>query len=595
MRRPTICVLAAVVGLATPAAMTNAQQAPAAAGPATPAQLEQQLAEHDANLGVADWLTITQPGHDTFQLADYVERRRGELIADGIAELLRADRSAWADDDTRKLTLLRQRTKWPLPADPDARASLARLVAGYRRNIAMTALCVEAGPCLDRIAVEEHMSLSTGPDERQFYREGWLDQLAPQRSTFSQTVMPLNAAAAQWGYEDFVEWLAAGYATDGAGLTRRVDALWLELKPLYGALHCHVAAHLDANEIASSQTADGTIPARLLGTLDPRDWRELRDVAAKDLPAPFSLEQAVPDRFSSIQELAHFAAAFFGTLGYPALPDSFWQRSQFDSSSDEAGCLRAGRDVDSYRDVRIAICNDIGAENFDWLHRTIATLHYNLAFADLDWAYRTPPHPGFDYAHAQVALLSLTPIYLRGLGLLQELPGGRSEIARLLDQALRTLPRLMGNIAAADWQRSVFSGSTAPAAYDRDWWQSMRHYAGIDAASRRDDGFAAALLPEIAAGEDPIAEVFGVVLGYQLLGAACAGASVPLHQCSIAGDKVFGSRLHAMLSLGASKPWPDALELATGSRQVSASALLEYYAPLRRWLDEQNSARTCAW
>jgi peptidyl-dipeptidase A len=68
-----------------------------------------------------------------------------------------------------------------------------------------------------------------------------------------------------------------------------------------------------------------------------------------------------------------------------------------------------------------------------------------------------------------------------------------------------------------------------------------------------------------------------------------------LHQCSIAGDKVFGSRLHAMLSLGASKPWPNALELATGSREVSASALLEYYAPLRQWLDEQNSARTCAW
>ena len=120
MRRQTICLLAAVVGLATPAAKTNAQQAPAATGPATPAQLERQLAEHDASLGVADWLTITQPGHDTCQLADYAERRRGELIADGIAELLRADRSAWAEDDLRKLTLLRQRTKWPLPADPDA-------------------------------------------------------------------------------------------------------------------------------------------------------------------------------------------------------------------------------------------------------------------------------------------------------------------------------------------------------------------------------------------------------------------------------------------------------------------------------------------
>ena len=595
MRRNVVWMVATIVALSVSSSKAGAQQVAPGSGLSTPAQLERQLATLQADLGVAAWLAQTQRGRDTMQLAGYAERRRDALLASGIATLMGGDRYSWAADDPRKLALLRQRTRWPLPADPATRADLAKLTTDLRRDAGMTALCIEDGPCLDRIGMEEYMTRGAGAAERLIYWDGWRAQIAPQRPKFARLIEPMNAAAAEWGYASVVEWRAAAYGTDAAGLSAKTERLWQQLKPLYSALHCHVAAQLDADQNAVGQAMDGMLPAQLLGTLDPRDWRHWSGPAAADLPATFSLQQALPNRFSSIQELAHIAAAFFGTLGYPALPDSFWQRSRFYDSGEDPGCSRSGWDIDSYRDVRISTCNEIGEENFRWLHRTIAHLHYDLAFADLDWSYRTPPHPGLDDAHAQVTLLSLTPLYLRGLGLLQELPDERGEIARLLDQALHLLPRLMVNIAAADWRRSVFSGSTRAADYNRDWWRSLRQYAGIDAGSERSDGFDPALVMEIVNQEDLLAGVFGAVLGYQLLAAACTEASVALHQCSIAGDRTFGSLLHAMLSLGASKAWPAALELATGSREISAASLLEYYAPLRNWLDQQNATRSCVW
>ncbi len=69
--------------------------------------------------------------------------------------------------------------------------------------------------------------------------------------------------------------------------------------------------------------------------------------------------------------------------------------------------------------------------------------------------------------------------------------------------------------------------------------------------------------------------------------AKMAGCKTPLHRCSIYESKEVGKRLDAMLRMGASKPWPDALEALTGSRQMDATAIVEYFAPLKTWLDSQ--------
>ena len=87
------------------------------------------------------------------------------------------------------------------------------------------------------------------------------------------------------------------------------------------------------------------------------------------------------------------------------------------------------------------------------------------------------------------------------------------------------------------------------------------------------------------------------VLQFQFYEAACkiAGWKGPLHRCSFYGNKKVGARLNAMLQLGASKPWPEALQLFTGSREMSGKAMLSYFAPLKTWLDDQNKGKACGW
>ncbi len=595
MRRDTGFSVNILILSAALAGAASADDPDAGSFPASPAALERHIEELNAQLGVTFWLADTLGNRDTEMLASYADREMTRVFASGIAKLRTAGPAAWSDEDRRKLMLLQHRPEWPLQEDPESRAELQRLVTDLRRSTATTALCLENGPCLDRRGVEDLMRHTADPLERRVLWQNWLEQLSPGRDRYPSVVSALNEAAVEWGYIDFGDWRLSRYETEIALLQEEIEALWGAIKPLYTALHCHVRARLANHYGIEEPGRGGPIPPYLLDSLDPRDWGELYRLMAVDLPEPPSLDQSVPARFASVEELAHIAAAFFGTLGYPPLPESFWQRSNFDAGMDGDDCRQSGWNVDWRRDVRVSTCSEVGEKNFRWLHWIIAHLQYDLAFSDLDWSYRDPPHPGFHRAHAGVAILSLTPVYLRGLGLTGDLPDDRQELARLLRQALQILPQIAGNLATEKWRWSVFGGRVSVDDYNRQWWHLWRRYAGISDSAAEDTGFAAALLPETVTNEALLPDVFGTLIGYQLLAAGCADASVALHQCSVAGDKAFGSRLWSMLSVGASRPWRDALELATGSRKISAAALVEYYAPLRHWLDEQNQARSCGW
>jgi peptidyl-dipeptidase A len=555
----------------------------------TPARLERQIARLNADLGVAFWLADTMPGEDTNRLAATVEDRFTTLYADGIAALAGTDQSQWRDEDRRKFSLLRHRTDRPLPPTPTERDELSRAIAELRRGLAATALCLPDGPFLDRIGVEDFLRGNSEPDTRLSVWLGWHEQLDTQRELFGQVTNLLNRAARKWGYRGINEWRDSRFEKDSTEVAADAERLWIELIPLYRSLHCHVRHRLEGGHGGSAP--ERTIPAYMIGALDPRDWEALEAPARADLPESVDLSADVAARFSSSEEAAHIAAAFYGTMGYPPLPETVWQRSLFDRTPVERGCDRSGWNVDWNRDVRVSTCDDNNEENFRWLHWIFAHLHYDIAFSPLDWSYRDPPHPGFHEAHANAALLSLTPIYLRGLGVIAELPDAEHETARLLRQALRTLPGLMVNVAAHTWRIGV----TAPTGQETNanWWRALERYAGISAPARA--GFGALALSEIARNQDLLAEFFGTIISYQILAAACADATVPLHQCSMAGDKEFGARLYEMLSTGASRPWPDALRIATGSSEVSAAPLIRYYSPLQEWLDRQNASRNCGW
>ena len=87
------------------------------------------------------------------------------------------------------------------------------------------------------------------------------------------------------------------------------------------------------------------------------------------------------------------------------------------------------------------------------------------------------------------------------------------------------------------------------------------------------------------------------VLQFQFYEAACkqAGWQGPLHRCTFYGNREVGERFNRMLAMGSSRPWPDALEAFTGTRQMDGSAMVRYFQPLMTWLEEQNQGRQCGW
>jgi len=148
------------------------------------------------------------------------------------------------------------------------------------------------------------------------------------------------------------------------------------------------------------------------------------------------------------------------------------------------------------------------------------------------------------------------------------------------------------------WRWKVFSGDVKPADYNTAWWALRNKYQGISApTARAATDFDPGAKYHVPANTPYTRYFLARILQFQFYRALCqeAGHTGPLHQCSFYGSKEAGAKLNAMLEVGMSKPWPEALYQLTGSRQMDATALTDYFAPLKKWLDEQNRGNVLGW
>lgn len=148
------------------------------------------------------------------------------------------------------------------------------------------------------------------------------------------------------------------------------------------------------------------------------------------------------------------------------------------------------------------------------------------------------------------------------------------------------------------WRWSVFNGQVKPDAYNTAWWDLRTKYQGVAAPTKRGEEFFDPGAKYHVPNNTPYARYFlAAVLQFQFHRALAktAGCTTPLHRCSIYDNKEAGERLKKALAMGASKPWPDVLEVLTGQREMDASAIADYFAPLKTWLDEQNKGRKIGW
>jgi peptidyl-dipeptidase A len=423
------------------------------------------------------------------------------------------------------------------------------------------------------------------------------------RADYVRMVEIANQGAKDLGYADTGAMWRSQYDMSPEEFAALTDKLWAQVKPLYDQLHCYTRAKLNQKYGDSVQPKTGPIRADLLGNMWAQEWGNIYDVVAPKGAGDigYNLTDLLAAKKYDPVKMVKTGEGFYTSLGFPALPASFWERSQITRPRDrEVICHASAWDVDNKDDLRIKMCTKVNADDFVTIHHELGHNFYQRAYNQQPFLYENGANDGFHEAIGDFVALSVTPDYLVGLGLLPKarVPSPDKDIGLLLRQAMDKVAFLPFGLMVDKWRWGVFSGETPPTAYNQAWTDLRLRYQGITPpVPRSEQDFDPGAKFHIP-GNTPYARYFlARILQFQFYQAACkqAGWNGPLHRCSFYGNKQVGQRLNAMLAMGASKPWPDALEAFTGSREISGEAMIDYFRPLMAWLQEQNRGRQCGW
>jgi peptidyl-dipeptidase A len=428
----------------------------------------------------------------------------------------------------------------------------------------------------------------------------WRTISPAMKDKYAEMVSIANKGAGELGYKDVGAMWRGGYDMPADEFRAEADRLWGQVKPLYNALHCHVRAKLGEKYGSDLVNPEKAIPAHLLGNMWAQSWGNIyEDVAPKSTGKTYDLTVLLKKNNYDVNKMVHTAEDFFTSLGLKKLPETFWQRSLFTQPKDRTvQCHASAWNIDSKDDVRIKMCTVVTGEDFETLHHELGHNFYQRAYKEQSVLHQTGANDGFHEAIGDAITLSMTPAYLQEIGLLDQVPGPEGDLGLLMKKALNKVAFLPFGLMVDQWRWQVFNGELTPETYNEGWWALREKYQGVKAPARRGaDAFDPGAKYHIP-GNTPYMRYFlAHILQFQFHKAACdqAGFKGALHRCTIYGNKQVGAKLGAMLEMGASKPWPDALEAFTGTRKMDGSAVVEYFAPLKTWLDEQNKDRKCGW
>jgi peptidyl-dipeptidase A len=564
-------------------------------------EAEGRLKDLSIEASRAEWVRATYISEDTEAVAS---RATARVIAATVELAKRAARVPGlvpGSETERKLRLLRLSLSLIAPSDPAATEELTGLVASMEGAYArMTYAPTGASTPLDLQALSRILSQSRDPRELEDVWTGWHRVGRGMRPSFVRYVALANQGAREVGFRDTGTMWRSKYEMDPEAFARDCDRVWSQVRPLYLSLHAYVRRRLAETYGAERVPPSGPIPAHLLGNMWAQSWEGIYPlVAPPGAGTGYDLTQILVSRGTTPEEMVKYGERFFDSLGFQPLPSTFWTRSMLTRPRDrEVVCHASAWDLDYEEDLRIKMCIEITEDDFQTIHHELGHNYYQRAYRHQPFLFRDSANDGFHEAVGDTIGLSVTPEYLVRIGLLSEAPPVNSDIGLLLVRALEKVAFLPFGLLVDQWRWKVFSGEIPPERYNSAWWELKLQYQGVAPPSHRSEEEFDPGAKFHVAGNVPYMRYFlAHLLQFQFHRALSreAGASGPLHRASIYGDAEAGRRLREMLALGQSRPWPDALEGMTGERTVDGSALLEYFAPLQRWLDEQNRGHPIGW
>lgn len=610
------CALVLAAAIAVSAQSQPAPQPPS--HPATPAGATAFLADANEQLlrlvnaaSRAGWTQATYITPDTETMAAQANEALVGAATRFAKEAFRFDKVQVSPTERRQLYLLKNSLTMSAPPDAKEAEELTQIVASmegvYGRGKycpqAATTQAVGAAPpekdCLDIEQISEILAESRDAKHLQAAWEGWHTISPPIKKDYARFVELSNKGAQVLGFKDTGAMWRGKYDMPADDFAKELDRLWEQLRPLYLSLHTYTRTKL-REKYGDAVPEHGPIPAHLLGNLWQQDWSNIYDVVAPagDKQA-FSLTDNLKAKQVDPVGMVKMGEAFFSSLGFAPLPKTFWERSMFVKPRDrEVVCHASAWNVDSVEDLRIKMCIDVNAEDFSTIHHELGHNYYQRAYNQLPMIFRDSANDGFHEALGDVLSLSVTPEYLVKIGLLEQAPDAAADTGLLLRGALERLAFLPFGLLVDQWRWQVFSGAIAPDRYNTSWWELKLKYQGVAPSSPRGEQFFDPGAKYHVPANTPYTRYFlAQILQYQFHRALAkaAGCTTPLHRCSIYGNKEAGKRIDAMMQMGASQPWPDALEAMTGQRQMDASAMAEYFQPLKEWLDTQNKGKKVGW
>ncbi|WP_028775106.1 M2 family metallopeptidase [Shewanella waksmanii] len=563
---------------------------------------EAELAAISIEQNRAEWIYSNFITDDTAALSAKVAEKQ---IATSVQFATQAAQYAELPLDEvnkRKLNILRSSLVLPAPLDPAKNAELAKISSELNGLYGKGKYCFEDGRCLTQPELSAIMGESADPALLLEVWQGWREIAKPMRSLFEREVELANEGAKDLGYANLSELWRSQYDMQPDEFSAELDRLWGQVQPLYESLHCYVRGELNQKYGDDVVAEQGPIPAHLLGNMWAQQWGNVYNTVAPDNADPgYDVTELLAQHGYDEIKMVQQAEQFFSSLGFEPLPETFWQRSLFVQPQDrDVVCHASAWDLDNLDDIRIKMCIQKTAEDFTVIHHELGHNYYQRAYKSQPFIFKNSANDGFHEAIGDTIALSITPSYLKQIGLLDDVPDASKDIGLLLKQALDKVAFMPFGLMIDQWRWKVFSGEIQPQDYNKAWWELRQKYQGVMAPTERNETDFDPGAKYHVPGNVPYTRYFlAHILQFQFHKALCdiAGNEGPVHRCSIYGNEQAGAKLNTMLEMGQSQPWPQALAVVTGKEEMDASAVLDYFAPLQTWLDEQNqnANRQCGW
>jgi len=563
-------------------------------------QAETRLNELAIKVNRAGWVEENFITDDTEVLsAEAQEQLTGET-EELIDQAKRFEGLAMPVELARKFKLLKLSLVAPAPKDPALRKEMTQIASSLDADYGKGKYCRKADDCLDITAIEKIMGESRDPNELKDLWVGWHKVGAPMRQRYARFVELSNQGARELGFKDTGALWRSGYDMTPEQFSAELERLWQQVRPLYLSLHTYVRARLSQHYGASLVPPDGPIPADLLGNPWAQEWGNVFPLLGlPEASRGYDLTELLKAKNLDGKGMVHYGENFYKSLGFAPLPATFWERSLFTKPRDrDVVCHASAWDIDNQDDLRIKTCLQTRDVDFVTIHHELGHNFYQRAYKGQPVLFESGANDGFHEAIGDTVALAITPEYLQRVGLLDKIPPAEADIPLLLRQALDKVAFLPFGLLIDQWRWKVFSGQIKPSEYNKAWWDLRLKYQGVAApVARSEEDFDPGAKYHIPDNTPYMRYFLADILEFQFYRAMCkeAGYQGPLNRCTFYQSKEAGAKFMKMLEMGQSKPWPDELEALTGQREMDASAILDYFAPLKKWLEEQNKGTKEGW